>query len=388
MIGVVRIAGWVALLSVAQAAVIATVVCLALLALPRDRARLRHCVTLVALAVVAASLVGTATIMLADWRDHVACWNRAAGPRGAVPAECRYHGVPLPVGSGTSDPAEKVVSGADWKSLVRVPDMPGERTAARTWTDVAGIVGAAWLAALVLFGLRELRIRRALRAVRRESVPVRDPSVSAMLAALVDRLRVRAPVEVRESPAVETPCVVGLGRPLILIPRGLLEALDDGETRGVLAHELEHVRRVDAVAVSLQRTVESLLFFNPFATWIGRRAREEREAECDRIGAEVGTGSRTDYARTLLLLEGFRAVHLTTERVPALVGEGGLSGRVERLLAKSPAVARSVRVRAIALVIAATLLVGALVQATFAGASLGSWAVMADDTERRMVDPG
>lgn len=387
MSGVVRIVGWLIPLSLAQAAIVAAGVWLALRALPGERGRLRHGIAVAALAIVTGAFLSTAGLLLLDWSEHVSCWSGAGEPRGAVSVECRIHGVPVPAGAEPVDPAEKAAALPAWRSMIHVPSVPGERAVARAWTGVAGIVGAAWLAVLLLLGLRELRDRRAIRAIRRGSVPIRKESVSATVDDLVDRLGICSPVEVRESRAVETPCVVGAGRPLILMPWGLLAALDRCEVRGVLAHELEHVRRRDVLALSLQRAAESLLFFNPFAIWISRRAREEREAACDRIGAEVGTGSRTDYARMLLLLEGFRSAPLTTARLPALLGEGGLAGRVERLLTKSPAVRRSVRAAAIALALAATLVGGALVQATFAGASLGTWAVMAEDNRHRTNQP-
>lgn len=375
MIGVARIVGWLVPLSLAQGAIVAVAVWLALRALPLGRARLRHAVAVSGLAVLAVALVATAAALLVDWHAHVACWTGAASP---VTAECRAHGVPGPV----AGPAEKASAALGWASLVRMPDVPGERAAALSWMGVAGIFGAAWLAALFLLALREARIRRKVRTVRADAVPVEDLDLAALLAGLLEDLGIRGPVEIRESRDVATPCVIGTGSATILFPKGLRLALDPAEVRGVLAHELAHVRWRDARAITFERAARGVLFFNPFAGWLGRRAREEREVACDRVAADTGAGSRTAYARALLLMEGFRAGPLAPSGVPALLGEGQLAARVERLLSGpaegvGPGLARARRA-AIA-VLAAGLLTAALAQATLAGAALGSWAVMAAD---------
>ncbi len=380
-----RIAGWVVPLSLAQAAIVAAGVWLALRALPPDRARLRHGIVIAALAVVTGSLVATASILLADWHTHVSCWSQAAEAPAAVSAACHSHGVPG-VGAAESGSAEKTSAVVAWWSGIRVPSVPGARAIAGAWTDVSGMVGALWLATVLLLGVRELRIRRAVRIARREATPVADGRVAAMLHDLLGDLGIRSAVEIRESGAVGTPCVIGGGPPMILFPRRLLPALDAGELRGVIAHELAHVRRGDVTTISLQRTAEALLCFNPFARWISRRAREEQEVACDRLGAEVGTGSRTGYARALLLLEGFRSAPIGSGSVPALLGEGELVKRVERLLAPAwPG--RPLRAVATTLALAGCLLAGALAQATLTGASLGSWAIMVEDNQHRSVGP-
>lgn len=383
MSGVVRILGWLVPLSLAQAGIAAAGVWLALRALPRNRARLRHGIALGALAVVTVSVLATAAILLIDWNEHASCWSRAGEGPAPVSATCRSHGVPAPGAAGPVDPAERASFGLAWRSMIRVPSLPGELGIARGWTDVSGIVGWTWLAALLVLLLREIWIRRRIRRIRREAVPIESVEVGALLDDLVAELRIRVPVEVRESGAVDTPCVVGAGKATVLLPRGLLAALEHREVRGVLAHELAHVRGRDGAAIGLQRMAASLLAFNPFAVWISRRAREEREAACDRIGAEVGARSGTAYARTLLLLEGFRGSPAASRSLPALLGEGELVGRVKRILAGSSAGRRPGPAVLAALVLTAGALGGALVQASLAGASLGSWGVMAEDVESR-----
>jgi protein involved in polysaccharide export with SLBB domain len=102
------------------------------------------------------------------------------------------------------------------------------------------------------------------------------------------------------------------------------------QLRGLLAHELAHVRRLDYAANLLQSAIETLLFYNPAAWWIGRIIRQERENCCDDIAAAVC--DRAVYAKALVSMERLRQLPM-----PALSARGGsLLSRVSRLLQPAP----------------------------------------------------
>jgi len=58
-------------------------------------------------------------------------------------------------------------------------------------------------------------------------------------------MAIAAPVEIRSSPGLLEPGVVGLIRPVLLLPQGILERLTSPEMDAILVHELCHVRRRD-----------------------------------------------------------------------------------------------------------------------------------------------
>lgn len=92
---------------------------------------------------------------------------------------------------------------------------------------------------------------------------------------------IHAAVEVRVSPGLLEPGVVGLLRPILLLPEGITERLTPSELKAVLAHELCHVRRRDNLLAAIHMIVESVFWFHPFVWWIGARLVEERERACD-----------------------------------------------------------------------------------------------------------
>jgi beta-lactamase regulating signal transducer with metallopeptidase domain len=108
-----------------------------------------------------------------------------------------------------------------------------------------------------------------------------------------------APMPVLASPSLMEPGLVGLWRPVLLIPESLPEHLGQAEIDALLAHETSHFRRRDNLTAAAHMLVEALFWFHPLVWWIGARLIEERERACDE--AVVGAGhDRTAYARSLV----------------------------------------------------------------------------------------
>jgi len=99
---------------------------------------------------------------------------------------------------------------------------------------------------------------------------------------------------------VEGPATVGALRPVIVLPRRLLDAASPAMAAAMLCHEMAHVRRRD-YAWNLACEVLALpLAFHPAAALIRRKIRETREQACDELAAAV-LGAK-GYARALVAL--------------------------------------------------------------------------------------
>jgi protein involved in polysaccharide export with SLBB domain len=184
------------------------------------------------------------------------------------------------------------------------------------------LAGVAALSAWRVCGWLVLR-----RMVRRHSRPAARP-VRLAGETLRARMGVTRAVRLVESAWVQVPAVVGVLRPVILLPAGALSGLTMAQLESILAHELAHVRRHDYVVNLLQAAAETLLFYHPAVWWVSRRVREERELCCDDEAA-AACGDRVLYARALADLEALRAPPAAL----ALSARGGsLARRVRRLL--------------------------------------------------------
>ena len=101
------------------------------------------------------------------------------------------------------------------------------------------------------------------------------------LVARAEALPLAAPVEVRASHSLLEPGLVGIFKPVVLLPQDLLTGLSAAERDGILAHELAHLSRRDNLTAALHMLVEAIFWFWPPVWLIGARLIAERERACD-----------------------------------------------------------------------------------------------------------
>jgi len=123
-----------------------------------------------------------------------------------------------------------------------------------------GALLAAWIAgSLLLLGrwiAGVVRLRSALAA----AMPA--PSVTTDDGREIRVYRTRAPIE---------PGIVGLLRPVLLLPEGIERLLSRAQLDAVLRHEISHIQRRDNLAAIAHMLVEVVFWFHPFVWWIGTR---------------------------------------------------------------------------------------------------------------------
>jgi hypothetical protein len=77
------------------------------------------------------------------------------------------------------------------------------------------------------------------------------------------------------------PGVVGIWRPVLLLPAGIERHLSRAQLHAVLEHEFTHIRRRDNLTSAIHMVVEALCWFHPVVWWVGARMVDERERACD-----------------------------------------------------------------------------------------------------------
>jgi bla regulator protein BlaR1 len=95
------------------------------------------------------------------------------------------------------------------------------------------------------------------------------------------------------------PGAFGLFRPVVCLPAGIADRLNDAELKAILTHELCHIRRRDNVTAIMHMAVEAIFWFHPLVWWLGARLTEERERACDEEVVRMG-GEPQVYAESIL----------------------------------------------------------------------------------------
>lgn len=182
---------------------------------------------------------------------------------------------------------------------------------------------------------RQRYLRMAMNAERLD-----DSSTTAMLEQWRQAFRLRRALEIRSSDQCDQAFTFGVLRPVIFIPRYLLEGLQAHELHAVLGHEVAHIKRLDDLTIHLQNLLRAAFFFNPVFNFANNRIAELREHCCDRLAIEHGKLSSKQFGESLLrTLSLNMAEDQATRDLPqdtvAGLGKASLRRRIESLTHKN-----------------------------------------------------
>ncbi len=218
-------------------------------------------------------LPAPATLSVADLQLE-AVREKTPGPIEAAPgvmplADQRANAASAPIPSNNQPSRQSTSDTAQWLTWV---------SPYATALYLCGVLAMLMRLSLGLWGGRRLRLT---------STPCRDEALLQLVADQARGLRLRTTPQIAWCARLVVPVVVGVLRPIILLPAILATELTTDQLRAVLLHELAHVRRYDLAVNVLQRMIEAVLFFHPAVWWISRRVSMERENACDDLVLQV-----------------------------------------------------------------------------------------------------
>ena len=320
-----------------QSTLFAGVIAILTLALRHNRARLRYGLWL------AASVKFLVPFAMLAAAGGLLEWQQAPAPIRSVVASSAVRDFNAPFAAMSSDPTTMA-------------------TAAARPQWIAAILFTVWACGFTAIVLRRVRQWREIRAAVRVSTPF-DAATP-----------VPAGIEICTAPTVLEPGVIGLRRPMILLPQGIHSYLTADQLAAVLAHEVCHVRRRDNLTAALHMLVEAVFWFHPLVWLIGARLVATREQACDEhVVAET--------AEPIAYAEGIVSVCRRYVEAPHMavagVGSADVRARIDAILANriGRRLTRSKRV-VLATVAALSLVVpvvaGAIEAAAFAAGQLSN----------------
>jgi beta-lactamase regulating signal transducer with metallopeptidase domain len=245
---------------------------------------------------------------------------------------------------------------------------PASGGAVKHWNISGASIAIAIYLAMAVLLLSRLFIGWMLgRRLIRSSQPIRDPraSLSLSLRAFPGHLY-EAPL-LAESQAVAVPVTLGVLRPVILLPPDWREWESD-KLNAVLAHELSHIGRNDALTQRLSKLHRAIYWFSPLAWWLDRELARLAEEASDEAALASGA-DRERYAE--MLVRFFEAIRAASGRVwwqgVSMAAGGDAAKRVDRILSWKGAVTMRLRktfVAALAAIALPLLLAAASIQFT------------------------
>ena len=160
-----------------------------------------------------------------------------------------------------------------------------QAAAATVLTKFIGLLPAllliAWicgcLAVLIFWWVRWRRITTSIRG----ALPVTSDRELDALRRLEQSAGIKKQVKLIVSKSALEPGIVGIFRPIMLLPAGISDRLSNAQMEAIITHELCHVRRRDNLTAAVHMLVEAIFWFHPLVWWVGARLVDERERVCD-----------------------------------------------------------------------------------------------------------
>ncbi len=227
----------------------------------------------------------------------------------------------------------RYVSQIHWQTVAQ--SIPWHQQTQQFLENHLGQFVLIYLIGVALFGLRLAGGWVYLQQLSKTAIPPASQHWLKVANQIRSTLAIRAVVQVRESARVAMPMVVGVLKPVLLLPIGLATHLSTREIEAVLAHELAHIKRHDYAVNLLQSVVEVLYFFHPALWWLSARVREEREHCCDDLAVQVCGGDGRILAQALARVEELRLTQSAQAPVLAMAFSAKrqhLLHRVQRVL--------------------------------------------------------
>lgn len=198
---------------------------------------------------------------------------------------------PAPTVEGAAVEATAQVSGV----AVSVQDPATRFGADQSAMVVLGVIGLLTVISLVRLAVRSRRLSRLVWGA--DLAPV---EVARVVRGVADEMTAPTP-PVRIGAGAAEAMIVGLWRPVLLLPKDLARRIDEPMTRAIIAHELAHLKRSDHRTLWIEEALLCLFAANPVLAALRRRRATAREEACDRLALKGAPAAiRRSYARALL----------------------------------------------------------------------------------------
>lgn len=152
---------------------------------------------------------------------------------------------------------------------------------------LAGVVGV-----LVYDSIIYGKLRREIKKGREASISLKEK-----ISVISEKYDLPKQERVKVCGSFETPFLCGFFKPILVIPTGMEESIDEK----VLLHEMLHLKHHDVLVNFALHLLQALNWFNPFVYWLCRVIRNDSEALCDQRALERLEGEEKRGYGMLLL---------------------------------------------------------------------------------------
>ena len=222
----------------------------------------------------------------------------------AMPDGVPLENGPMPLMDNVVTPIDRPIPATSVGDSLKMNDairpQHGQRSSV-SW--LPGLLGVLWLVGSVvsaaIWGRQKWRLRWLTRSLSLDSEPNRL-AIDRIAGEVCSALSLRKLPKIVVSDVVPMPLVLGIWRPIIVVPHELFRPEMAARLREILIHECAHVARRDAWVDMAQRLAAVLWWWHPGVLWLNRLISRAREEVCDNFVLQLGDAP--SYAQSLLEL--------------------------------------------------------------------------------------
>lgn len=194
--------------------------------------------------------------------------------------ECRDHGVAY-INPPSGDLRSSAASGSQSRSAA-----------------VCLFIAFLWFGIVVVGCIKLGKQLWQLQRLRLNASRMVSPEMDSILNRLRGRFCIRREIALLKSPHIEGPLTAGIFRPFVMLPAHL--SWDNAaEREAILAHELVHVARWDALWNLAIQVICRAFPIQPLNGFAGRQFRKEMDFVADSLAAQT-SGIRVELVQCLL----------------------------------------------------------------------------------------
>ena len=143
------------------------------------------------------------------------------------------------------------------------------------------ILAILWLVGVLILAILTLATNlRFYLLVSREPLAT-DTGMTELMQECTRKLGIRKNLSILIMNGIDSPCLYGIVSPKLLIPKSLVNRLNEENIRHIFIHELSHYKRKDILINWLAVAVQIVHWFNPLIWYSFARMREDCELACD-----------------------------------------------------------------------------------------------------------
>ena len=209
-----------------------------------------------------------------------------------------------------------------------LPSVPATESSTETISSFS-LLDYPWAIALLLYGLIAGWFlfwfaggRVCLGIWLKSSRSMIDNRVIRYIEEASNRLGIRRPVIAIECDSISAPMTYRVQRPIIMFPSEFATLLSDEELHAVIVHECAHIKRQDALLLTLTTIIRALFFMHPLVWIAAHHASILSERACDEIVVDNALDA-APYAELLTRI----ASRLPAQQLPIELAAGFIISR-------------------------------------------------------------